>query len=636
MTPPKPPDAADYLATGGDIEGALAAARPLRPLAERRAKDLGRARDTLSRALLVLGAEQTSAEERKGVAVALNRAVPDLAWLAALAPAEWSAACSAMVACGRFGEPLRHLRRAVADAAAPLAKQARVDDRERAQVDDLQGVPEIVVTNRQAVDVVADAWAAVGAMPGPPRLFRREGSLVRLLHGERDTRIAMAGPVHAQSVLIRAARWVQVKRTPEGPVKSECPSPPEFVAADMASMPSSALPVLDSVLYAPCWDADCRWIDGAGYHPSASAWMVKGDDRAAPRMGLEEASALVRDWLADFPFATDADLAHAVALFLLPMLRRTISGPTPLHVVEAPVAGTGKGILVRTLLRPGCGRDVALSPFPAKEEERQKKITAALASGSPVVVWDNVRGNVASPSLEAALTAGVWVDRVLGQTAEVSVPVRCVWAATGNNLDAGTDLARRCVQIRIERKVDSPSDFADFRKPDIAGWTEANAHRLRGAAVAMVEAWQHAGCLAGPVRLGSYEAWSEIVGGVVTHAGFGGWLGNRAAFRRAADPVAEEWVELLRRLWVRHGTEPWAVSDALTLADGDEQRGVPPVLSSVTERASSPRGRVTALGSALSRRRGQVVEGREIQWSILHGVSSYRLADVSGRRGASS
>ena len=52
---------------------------------------------------------------------------------------------------------------------------------------------------------------------------------------------------------------------------------------------------------------------------------------------------LLDELLADFPFASQADRANAVAWLLLPLIRPSIDGPTPLHLIEAPIQGTGKG-----------------------------------------------------------------------------------------------------------------------------------------------------------------------------------------------------------------------------------------------------------------------------------------------------
>ena len=52
-----------------------------------------------------------------------------------------------------------------------------------------------------------------------------------------------------------------------------------------------------------------------------------------------------------------------------------------------------------------------------------------------VVVIDNIRGTLDSAAVSSVLTSTVWGDRRLGVSELVHLPVRCTWAATGNNPD---------------------------------------------------------------------------------------------------------------------------------------------------------------------------------------------------------
>jgi hypothetical protein len=56
------------------------------------------------------------------------------------------------------------------------------------------------------------------------------------------------------------------------------------------------------------------------------------------------------------PFAGEADRTHDVGLFLSPFVRHLIHGSISLHGVEARFPGSGKTLLVETLLLPGLGR----------------------------------------------------------------------------------------------------------------------------------------------------------------------------------------------------------------------------------------------------------------------------------------
>jgi len=139
----KPPDVADYLASGGDFEAALSRAVPLRLVEDeapppeeegyldslagaapsvRQAGSVERAREAIRAAMVTLGAPQTTREERAAVAGDMARIVPELAAMAHAAPSEWAGAVLSLAACGGFGAHVERLDRAVRLSAATLAE----------------------------------------------------------------------------------------------------------------------------------------------------------------------------------------------------------------------------------------------------------------------------------------------------------------------------------------------------------------------------------------------------------------------------------------------------------------------------------------------------------------------------------
>lgn len=161
-------DLADFLAVGGDFEEALAAAVPMAPREEdgppppeegywegldatfdaehTPGRDkLAAAREVIRDALVALGAEQTTREDRGRAAVRLAAAVPDLAALAHAAPQEWATACLGLGACGGFGGHLERLDRAVKRSADVLAQEAKAAQRERTKATARRAAPDRAV-----------------------------------------------------------------------------------------------------------------------------------------------------------------------------------------------------------------------------------------------------------------------------------------------------------------------------------------------------------------------------------------------------------------------------------------------------------------------------------------------------------
>src|SRR5262249_41037636 len=163
----------------------------------------------------------------------------------------------------------------------------------------------------------------------------------------------------------------------------------------------------------------------------------------------------IEDLLFDFPFTGESERTHAVGLLLVPLARELIDGSTPLHLIEKPSPGTGAGLLTDVLTTVFLGRGAARRTEGKDEGEWRKSITAKLIQHNDIVIIDNVH-RLESSALSAALTANVWEDRMLGQTAMVRSMVRMTWIATGNNPALSHEIARRTVRIRLDSKVDRP------------------------------------------------------------------------------------------------------------------------------------------------------------------------------------
>jgi putative DNA primase/helicase len=144
-----------------------------------------------------------------------------------------------------------------------------------------------------------------------------------------------------------------------------------------------------------------------------------------------------------------------------------------------------------------------------------------------------------SGTLAAALTALVWEDRILGQSRMIRAPVRCVWLAAANNSILSRELIRQSVRIRIDPIVDRPWLREDFRHRNLREWVRTHRSSLVWAALTLVRAWLATGQPEPELRpLGSYEAWSRVMGGILQVAGVEGFLANLNEFYDPANTEA--------------------------------------------------------------------------------------------------
>jgi 5S rRNA maturation endonuclease (ribonuclease M5) len=439
------------------------------------------------------------------------------------------------------------------------------------------GEPEIIVSDRQLRELRAEALEAMVAANTPPRTFTRENSLVDLRSTD-DGRFVINNLTDVQlrgQLSDVAAFYVKT----EHGLKS-C-SPPLGLAKDILGHAGaiSRFPRLVGITEIPLLRPDGTVLVQPGYDSATRLYHFPAPGLVVPPVpehptddDVRRALELVDDAIGDFPFVYDlnhqlklvppdsrnageavisAAKANALAVLLTPIVRPAIMGPTPLALFDAPAPGTGKTLFAEVVSKIATGRDAALFSAPREEEEWRKQLTSYLREGIGVIVIDNVTGKLESGQLSKALTAETWADRLLGFNKNVLVPVRCTWIATGNNIEIGGDLPRRCYWIRLDAQMARPFLRKGFKHPNLRRWVAENRGALITALLTLARAWFAAGKpqLNGVV-LGSYEAWAETIGGILGYINVPGFLGNSQQLQEQAEAASDRAPSLLGALWI--------------------------------------------------------------------------------------
>lgn len=457
------------------------------------------------------------------------------------------------------------------------------------------GRPRVRVDGRQLVELVEEAWSAVLKSQFGPRLALH-GSDIVLVEPERP-RYQQVDAGKLEAILNRAAEWVR-ERNDE---LLDAMVPPALVR-DMLAMPSDRLPDVDQVVGVPVLIPGDRLVAEYGY--AGDGVFVAGaqevlalGSRVPPRptrADVATALSLLRDdLLGDFPFVDEASRTHTLAALLLSLVRPAIAGPTPLHLIEAPSAGTGKGLLAQVIHIVILGEPAPPTTLPRREEEMRKKITGMLLRGSPMVLLDNVLTGLASESLAAALTASVWRDRVLGGSDIVELANRPVWLLTANNPSISRELVRRCLRVRLDSGEERPWKRQGFKHERLDRWAMEHRWELLSALLVLLQAWRTAGRPPPSSRLGSFEAWSDIVGGVLEFAGCEGFLEGQGDLE-TFDPVEAAWGQLIHRWSTDLGGRKMSARDLHHLAVSCE-------LDELVEDAGCGRGERTRFSRALAK-----------------------------------
>jgi hypothetical protein len=288
---------------------------------------------------------------------------------------------------------------------------------------------------------------------------------------------------------------------------------------------------------------------------------------------------LIDEAIGEFPYEGDADRANAFGTLLTTVIRHAIAGKSPLGLFDAPQAGTGKSLLAEVIGFIPTGSEPAMMGAVEDDNEWRKQITSTLLRGPTIIIIDNIDGVLSSPSLARVLTSSVWSDRVLGASQQVDLQQVATWIGTGNNIALGGDMPRRCYRVRLDAKMARPWAGRTFKHPNLMEWVTLNRGRLVWALLTMARGWHAAGRPAAdsPV-LGSFEAWSRAIGGILEHAGIHGFLQNLDDLYSGADEEAGEWETFLRAWHARYGQQEIPVSKLIIDLQAEHGKDIRDVL----------------------------------------------------------
>jgi hypothetical protein len=289
----------------------------------------------------------------------------------------------------------------------------------------------------------------------------------------------------------------------------------------------TALPVVSAIATMPIVLPDGAIISGIGLDrqrgvvfriPAELLALLPEAEGCTPRAVAEAMRFMADEWLVDV--ATDYEGKCILIAAALTVLERLLLPERPAFFVTAGQRGGGKTTVVQMISLAVLGLRAAAVAWSTSEEERRKALFTFLGAGMPLIAWDNIaRGTaIGCPSIEKALTAETYTDRVLGQTDFRTVPASTVMVFTGNNISARGDLASRQLTARLA--VDRPDpENRLFAHLDPLAWTEAHRGQILQALYTVLRGnprLQSRG--SSPPAETRFKPWHHLIGAAVEHA----------------------------------------------------------------------------------------------------------------------
>jgi len=307
---------------------------------------------------------------------------------------------------------------------------------------------------------------------------------------------------------------------------------------------------LVGVIQAPTIRPDGSILQDAGYDRQTgllyrpNVAFQKISDKPT-KEDAKKALASLFDVVRDFPFVDESDKAGWVAMVLSMLGRACVSGCVPLFAITATCPGSGKGLLADAAAQIAYGHPVSKREMQVKEEELSKFVTTVLFEGQPCHVFDNLDRTLRGATLDAVITSTSWKDRLLGSTKSTGdMPARTIWIATGNNIQYGSDTARRVLPIRLSPAVEDPESRTDFEHKNLIAWISENRAKLVVDGLTILRAFYLAGQPVDETSWGSFESWTKAIRGAVMFAG------GADPLRSRVDAVEnDDSKELVRRIF---------------------------------------------------------------------------------------
>lgn len=468
---------------------------------------------------------------------------------------------------------------------------------------------------------------ASDALANAKNVYQHGGALVEVVYGAEKPSLCLHDngspqlvPVPKPSLGVRLSEcvsWLKFDGK-EKEWKHTMPVSTVVAAVHVAnSWPS--VPMVTGIASCPMLRADGSIAIEPGYD-KATGLYIENMERYPTLMEPDAAVEFLVDVVRDFPFDTPAHHSAWVSFLITMLARPAFAGTPPLHLFDANAPGVGKGLITDVATIIVEGRKACRYSWSKDNEETRKLITTVAMSGSPYLLWDNVKGTLGGPALEQMMTTGLWADRILSMNRQVVVPIRFVPAATANNCRLTPDMVRRVCHSYLKTDMENPAERDGFRHANLLAHAKQHRAELVMAALSIPAGYVAAGKpdqkLPG---WGSFEGWSDLVRNSIVWAGLPDPGETRKVLREKADSETEA-VHAIIHAWP---TEPMTAADALRKAA--ELPALSAALAELPER-----NRSQELGNLLRAVRDRNIGGKRmvgvgtkpVKWQVIDAVSA--------------
>jgi hypothetical protein len=345
------------------------------------------------------------------------------------------------------------------------------------------------------------------------------------------------------------------------------------------------LPPLNGITSSPLLKEDGTILGSDGYDPATGMWRenvpdLSGVVPAIPtRADAEAALRYIQANFRTFCFADAETVVNKAGIaivnidrppgmdesaFLVGLItavcRSSLHLSPGILLRAAPMSGSGagKGLLARCISIVAFGREPHAVTGGATVEELEKRISAQLIGGSPVLFLDN-HNNTAlrSDLLASVITERPAQVRILGRSQMVPLNPSALVIVTGNGLTLSEDLTRRFLIVEFDARMEDPES-----RPFTTDIRQEVRNRRIYLLGAVLTIWRW-GRIAGEIKpgkpLGSFEQWCRWVRDPLLALGCQD-PAERVKEAKERDARRQSTADIFALWWEKHDDKPLRVS----------------------------------------------------------------------------
>jgi hypothetical protein len=440
------------------------------------------------------------------------------------------------------------------------------------------------------------------------RLFRQGNSVVFLTNSHLASGACVAKPLVVDGVVTKTASAVvsnvvycrqlkansirkgaRVDEPSEYPVQFAVPQSvlQQVVVLDnfMAEIPEARF-----ITSHPVFDNDFNWVD-VGYHQERRI-LVCGDSfdpaELAPLAGdsiapttvkevLNLLPPLMREWMRGFHWNSPTDLVNYVAGPLMTVLMPLfVEAGHPAIMFWGNKPGIGKSLAAQCLAILKDGEQAAATPLDGTPRELENQIASELNDGRTTLFFDNQKGKINSPALEANITCAQLGFRGMFVQTKIRRPNDVLWLITTNDGAPSDDLLSRCIHVRLHYEGDPGRHQFAMTEDEVVGFVRANRAGILAEAAGMVRRWLDDGRVLIQTP-GRFEKFNNVVGSILATNGLPGFLSNTREEVRQHSSTHQQLVAIVERLIDgRDRSFVFEVDGDIEAADDEFKRGPRP------------------------------------------------------------